>query len=205
MTTGDYPTNPDPNFPPPRGAYPPPPPPQYGGAPGAYPPPPPPQYGQPQFGQPGGGYPVPQFGPAGGQEPGSLGLRFAARLIDGIIVSIVVSILLVATGLFDGYIIPGIFSGVLVFVYFVAFEVTQGWTPGKKLLGLSVHGPAGAPKPDFKQSAIRNSFTLLSIIPFLGGLLAFIAYVVIAVTINGSPTKQGKHDELAGGTQVVKG
>lgn len=28
--------------------------------------------------------------------------------------------------------------------------------------------------------------------------------VFIAVTISGSPTKQGKHDELAGGTQVVK-
>jgi len=36
-------------------------------------------------------------------------------------------------------------------------------------------------------------------------LLAIIAYIVIAVTINASPTKQGKHDELAGGTQVVKG
>ena len=32
-----------------------------------------------------------------------------------------------------------------------------------------------------------------------------VANVVIAVTINGSPTKQGKHDEIAGGTQVVKG
>jgi len=55
------------------------------------------------------------------------------------------------------------------------------------------------------QSAIRNAFTVLTIIPFVGGLLAFIAIVVIAGTINGSPTKQGKHDELAGGTQVVKG
>ena len=36
-------------------------------------------------------------------------------------------------------------------------------------------------------------------------LLTLIAVVVIAVTINSSPTKQGKHDELAGGTQVVKG
>ncbi|WP_422227238.1 hypothetical protein [Mycobacterium sp.] len=35
--------------------------------------------------------------------------------------------------------------------------------------------------------------------PYIGGLLAFIAYVIIAVTISGSPTKQGKHDELAGG------
>ena len=73
------------------------------------------------------------------------------------------------------------------------------------MLGLSVRGPGGAPKPDVQQSAIRNVWTLLNIIPFIGGLLLLIAVIVIAVTINGSPTKQGKHDELAGGTQVVKG
>ena len=100
--------------------------------------------------------------------------------------------------------VTGLFSGLLTFIYFVALEVSQGASLGKKILGLSVRGAGGAPRPDFKQSAIRNSFTLLPIIPYVGGLLAFIAYVVIAVTINGSPTKQGKHDELAGGTQVVK-
>jgi uncharacterized RDD family membrane protein YckC len=101
--------------------------------------------------------------------------------------------------------VTGLFTGLLTFVYFVGFEVTQGWTIGKKLLGLSVHGPGGAAKPDVQQSAIRNAFTLLSIIPFVGGLLAFVAIIVIAVTTNSSPTKQGKHDELAGGTQVLKG
>jgi hypothetical protein len=45
---------------------------------------------------------------------------------------------------------------------------------------------------------------LLSLIPCLGWILAPVAYIVIAVSINGSPTKQGKHDELAGGTQVVR-
>ena len=68
-----------------------------------------------------------------------------------------------------------------------------------------MRGPGGAPRPDVQQSAIRNVWTLLNIIPFIGGLLLLIAVIVIAVTINGSPTKQGKHDELAGGTQVVKG
>jgi uncharacterized RDD family membrane protein YckC len=87
----------------------------------------------------------------------------------------------------------------------VAFETTQGWTPGKKILGLSVRGPGGAAKPDVQQSAIRNVWTLLNIIPSVGGLLTLVAVIVIAVTINSSPTKQGKHDELAGGTQVVKG
>ena len=193
MTTGDY----DPNaYNQPQGFPPPPPPPtgQYG-QPGGYPPPPNP-YGQP-------GYPPPPV--PGGQQPGGLGLRFAARLIDGIFVGIVAFLLAFLFHASSNILVTGLFSGLLTFIYFVAFEVTQGWTPAKKLLGLSVHGPGGAPKPDVKQSAIRNSFTLLSVVPYIGGLLAFIAYIVIAVTINNSPTKQGKHDELAGGTQVVKG
>jgi uncharacterized RDD family membrane protein YckC len=126
-------------------------------------------------------------------------------LIDGLIVGIVASVLFALTDTLSNYWFTGLFTGLLTFLYFLAFETTQGWTPGKKILGLSVHGPAGAPKPDVQQSAIRNVWTLLPIIPFVGGLLGIIAIIVIAVTINSSPTKQGKHDELAGGTQVVKG
>lgn len=160
----------------------------------------PPQPGQPQYGQPGG-YPP----HAGRQVPGSLGMRFLARLIDGIIVGIVGGLLLALVDAMSNVWITGLFTGVLSFLYYVIFEVTQGWTPGKKVLGMSVRGPGGAPKPSASQSAIRNLFTLLPIIPFIGGLLGVIAIVVIAVTINGSTTKQGKHDEMAGGTQVVKG
>jgi uncharacterized RDD family membrane protein YckC len=142
-------------------------------------------------------------GPGG--QPGGLGTRFFARLIDGVLVNVVTFVL----SLFvfeDDYpwLVTGLFSGALMFGYFVLFEVTHGTSLGKRLLGLRVHGPGGAPKPNFTQSAMRNSFTLLSVIPYLGSLLAIIAYIVIAVTISGSPTKQGKHDELAGGTQVVK-
>lgn len=143
-------------------------------------------------------------GPSHG-EPGGLLVRFAARLIDGIIVGIVGLLIAFTTDTLSNILVTGLFTGVLTFGYFVLFEVTQGWTPGKKVLGLSVHGPGGQSKPDAKQSAIRNAFTLLPIVPFVGGLLGVIAIIVIAVTISGSPTKQGKHDELAGGTQVVKG
>ena len=132
-------------------------------------------------------------------------MRFVARLIDGIIVNVVAFAVALAIGALTNYWVTGLFSGLLMFVYFLAFETTQGWTPGKKILGLSVRGPAGAPKPDVQQSAIRNAWTLFNIIPFIGGLLVLVAVIVIAVTINSSPTKQGKHDELAGGTQVVKG
>ncbi|HYO04963.1 MAG TPA: RDD family protein [Mycobacterium sp.] len=149
-----------------------------------------PQYGAPRYNR---------------VEAGALLPRFFARVIDGILVGIVGTIVGIVTDTWSNIAVTGLFTGLLMFVYFVAFEVTQGWTPGKKLLGLSVHGPAGAPKPDFRQSAIRNAFTLLPIVPFVGGLLGVIAIIVIAVTISGSPTRQGKHDELAGGTQVVKG
>ncbi|ORW07762.1 RDD family protein [Mycobacterium kyorinense] len=150
----------------------------------------------------------PQYGyppPSSARRPGGLGERFLARLIDGIIVNIVAFVLsLLMLDKDYWFLVTGLFSGVLMFGYFVLFEVTQGSSPGKKLLGLAVRGAGGAPKPDAKQSAIRNAFTLLAVVPYFGGLLAFIAYVVIAATISSSPTKQGKHDELAGGTQVVK-
>ena len=216
MTTGGFdPNYPDPNAPG-RPGYPPPPNPY--GAPGGYPPPPPqggypppPPAGYPPppnpYGAPGG-YPAPPppgWGVQPGGHPGGLGVRFGARVIDGILVGIVAGLLALLFNASSNIMVTGLFSGVLMFGYFVAMEVTQGRTLGKMLLGLSVHGPGGAPKPDLKQSAIRNAFTLLTIVPYVGGLLAFIAYIVIAVTINGSPTKQGKHDELAGGTQVVKG
>ena len=89
-------------------------------------------------------------------------MRFAARLIDGIIVNVVAFIIAFAIGSVSNYWVTGLFSGLLMFLYFLAFESTQGWTPGKKLLGLSVHGPGGAPKPDVQQAAIRNVWTLLT-------------------------------------------
>jgi uncharacterized RDD family membrane protein YckC len=152
------------------------------------------------------GYPAPGWPPPSAHaQPGGLGRRFFARVIDGFLVNIVAFFL--SFFMFDRdywFLVTGLFSGVLTFGYFVLFEVAYGASPGKKLLGLAVRGPGGAPKPDARQSAIRNSFTLLAVIPYLGGLLAFVAYVIIAVTISSSPTKQGKHDELAGGTEVVK-
>lgn len=165
---------------------------------GGYPPPPPPGYPAPT------GYPpVPQAG--WGAKPGGLGARWGARVIDGFIVLFVSFFLSFFFDSDSRIMVTGIFTGLLSFVYFTLFETTQGRTPGKMLLGMRVHGPGGAPKPDFKQSAIRNAFTLLPIIPFAGGFLGFVAMVWIALTIHSSPTKQGKHDEMAGGTQVVKG
>lgn len=158
-----------------------------------------PGYG-PGYGQPGG-YPPPQgWGPqpGWGQKPGGLGRRFWARVIDGLLVGLVSGLLSLLVFSDDyPFLVTGLFSGVLTFGYFVLFEVAQGATPAKRLLGLRVYGPDGVSNPTAGQSAMRNAFTLLAVVPYLGPLLAFVAYVVIAVTISGSPSKQGKHDELA--------
>jgi len=202
MTPSGYPAPPVPpaggfpGYPPPAPGYAPPPLPGYAPMPG-YPPPPNP------YGATGGYYP--SLPPATYGRPGGLGVRWGARVIDGLLVGIVSWILAALFGSSDSIMVTGLFSGALMFVYFVAMEVTQGRTVGKMALGLRVRGPGGAPKPDLKQSAIRNAFALLPVLPYIGGLLGVIAMIVIAVTISSSPTKQGKHDELAGGTQVIKG
>lgn len=90
----------------------------------------------------------------------------------------------------------------LVYGYFVVLDVSWGTTVGKRLVGLRVTGPAGGP-PSVRQAAIREAFTILGSVPYVGPLLALVAWIVIAVTINASPTRQGKHDDLAGGTKVV--
>lgn len=135
--------------------------------------------------------------------PGDLVLRLVARIIDGILLLIVTFVL--GFALLDlNSTLVGMLSAVISFAYYVFMDSQYGFTVGKKALGLSVRGPSGG-KPTLEQAAIRESFNLLSIIPFLGGVLGFFAAIAIAVTIAMSPTKQGVHDQIAKGTAVIKG
>lgn len=146
------------------------------------------------------------FGQIYQPSPGGLGKRAGARFIDWIVAGIVGAVLfwlLNRSGSVPGWlsILPGAGFG---FLYFVGFEVVTGSTPGKKLLGLHVNGPDGASKPSLKDSAVRNGYMLLNLIPWIGGALWFVAALSIAATIATSPTKQGWHDKLADGTQVIE-
>lgn len=145
-------------------------------------------------------------GQAIGVTPAGIGGRAAARFIDWIIAGIVGGILfwvLEKASDLPGWIaiLPGAGFG---FLYFVFFEVTSGSTPGKKILGLHVRGAGGADKPSVVESAKRNAYMLLNLIPWLGGILWFFSAIAIAVTVSASSTKQGWHDNFAGGTRVVK-
>lgn len=135
----------------------------------------------------------------GDEDPGRLAPRTGARLID--------AALLAAGGTALGLVLDFgsawlVLQAVVVFAYFVLLDSAWGTTVGKRVLGLAVRGPGGG-KPTVGQAAVREAFVLLGAVPYAGPVLALLAWIVILVTVNASPTGQGKHDELAGGTRVV--
>ena len=127
--------------------------------------------------------------------------RIVARVIDAVILAVVGGAVGVAM---DFNVLWLALQAGLVFAYFVALDVAWGTTPGKRVLGLRVTGPAGA-APSLGQAAGREAFTLLGAVPYAGPLLALVAWIVIVVTVARSPQRQGAHDTLAGGTRVVTG
>jgi uncharacterized RDD family membrane protein YckC len=183
-----------------------------------------------QSGQPGAA-PGPGYGAAGGiGRPAALGVRFVARLIDSILVGLVTAILsgLIAAGLLLGShasllsgwgfgggtsraanAVSAVITAVITLGYFTLMESRRGQTLGKMLMKLETRGPGGG-HPTTEEALKRNAFTAIPIIgavPFLGtvsSLLSLIAVITIAVTIHRSTTHQGWHDDLAGGTTVVR-
>lgn len=127
--------------------------------------------------------------------------RFFARLLDALIIGLPFGIVFALLG-FDGtgvggWLLNALFA-VAYFGYYVAFESNTGATLGKKLLGISVVQADGTP-PTTEAAAKRNVWMLFGLIPtFLGGLLSFVAIIVIAVTIGTNEHNRGKHDEIAG-------
>ncbi len=132
--------------------------------------------------------------------PAELPLRIGARAIDVLIVAALQFGLGKAIGFGFDWLVLGALS---ILAYFVAFDVLAGATPGKLALGLRVIGPDGG-KPSWKGALIREAFTVVGAVPFVGPIAALACWVIIIATIQKSPLRQGKHDELAGGTRVVR-
>lgn len=169
---------------------------------------------------------------SGSGRPGDLGSRFGARILDGLIVgvpSVIVVVLFTilgeATGSFGAWIF-GVLAAVLYLAAFMGYfgwmEASKGQTLGKQILKLRTEGPNGG-NPTMEQALKRNAFYLIPlggylisavlsigvlvilsfIVSVLAGFAGLAVVILIAVTINSNPAKQGKHDEFAGGTRVV--
>ena len=138
--------------------------------------------------------------PSDSLVPAELPARFAARALDA-------ALLVAATvglGLLMGF---GwdwlLLNATLIFGYFALLDTLAGATLGKLALGLRVVGPDGG-RPSLGQSLIRETFTLLGAIPIVGPPLALAAWAWITLSIRASPLRQGRHDQIAGGTRVIR-
>ena len=192
---------------------------------------PPPPAGEPGYVPPPGDAsahwaPPPPAAPSGVGQPADLLMRFLARLIDGILLGIVNFFLvgLIVVGMImggsGGYfgtgrsmaagMVSAVLSAALYLGYFAVMESRNGQTLGKMLLKLQTQGPDGR-TPTMDMALRRNAWAalgLLGVIPIVGGLIGglaeLVAVIMIAVTISNSPTKQGWHDNFAGGTRVIR-
>lgn len=138
-------------------------------------------------------------------------IRFAALFIDFVAATVLlltVSFAVGAAGLTDGLseLTRRHIVAALMLLYFVGFQAWVGWSPGMRALGLRVKGAENASKPSFAAALIRNCYLLVLIATpdtELFALISFAVMLTIGYTISKSPRRQGIHDRLAGGTQVV--
>lgn len=205
---------------------------QQGGAqpPGGQPPggqPPPPGQQPPGQQQPPQAPQAPQQPAVGVGQPADLQTRFLAKLIDWIALWVVMMILfaIIAAVFFSAAVggmnvfggggfgfslVTTLVSTALIVGYFSFMESNKGQTFGKMLMKIQVQRADGS-TPTMEEALKRNAYLglyIIGIIPFLGfigGLGVLAASIYIAVTINNNATtRQGWHDEFAGGTKVVK-
>lgn len=179
--------------------------------------------------QPGMAPPPPMQQAPGVGQPADLMNRFLARLIDYVLLFVVnifiVSLLIVGAimgtsgggygmGTGDSFlanVVSSILGAAIALGYFAFMESSRGQTVGKMVIKLETRGPTGG-RPTLEEALKRNAFTaigIIGIIPILGWILSpilsLVAVIMIAVTINNNTaTRQGWHDQFAGGTSVIK-
>lgn len=126
----------------------------------------------------------------------SVGPRFLALLIDGLVIGVFVAVLEgvgAATGGSSVATLLGGLGGLIGFLYIVAMEATKGATIGKMAMGLRVVKDDGSPI-GWGESLIRN---LLRIVDGL------FAYLVGAIIIWNNPRRKRLGD-MAAHSIVVK-
>jgi uncharacterized RDD family membrane protein YckC len=188
----------------------------------------PPPEEQPSYSPPPMPPPVgaPMAVPSGIGQPADLMNRFLARLIDYvllfvvnlvIVVVVVVGVLMGANagafgtgGGFAAGAVAAVLQAAIYLGYFAFLESRNGQTIGKMALKLQTQGPGGG-APTMEQALKRNAWValgILGIVPIVGGFIGavgqLVAVIMIAVTINNNPSRQGWHDNFAGGTKVIK-
>lgn len=148
---------------------------------------------------------------SGALEPGGFWRRFAATFIDGIILSVMRSVVLIPLAMVMGISQrPGATNGlaqvlilqllnivvIIVFAYFYYgwFYANKGASPGKMVLGLKVVDATKGTHIGYGKAVLRETIG-----KFLSGIILGIGFFMAAFT----DRKQALHDMIAG-TRVVR-
>jgi uncharacterized RDD family membrane protein YckC len=127
-----------------------------------------------------------------------LGRRFAAWLLDGLVLTPVMALLLVWSGFDPDTGIDGVSQATLsvfwlvLVAYQVGFIARSGQTIGKRLLRLRVVDATTGAVPDLDQAGRRAAPFLVQIVPVVGAF-GYLLYVPALW----HPRRQGLHDRLA--------
>jgi uncharacterized RDD family membrane protein YckC len=177
----------------------------------------PPQFGQPQYPPPGGfgAGPAQGFGTPAGLVPADMGKRLLARIIDGVLVGIVYSVIFTlffaggaatvrvdpvtgelnsaGRGFLATLFLAMFILGVIGVLYEVVLIALRGATVGKQLMGIKVVQEGNGALPGWGPSALRW------LIPFVGSFLCYIGGIVVYLSPFFDSTKrnQGWHDKVA--------
>jgi uncharacterized RDD family membrane protein YckC len=146
-------------------------------------------------------YDAPYQAAAPAMEYVGVGRRLLAVIIDAIILGVINGIILMVfhsgtATTADGGVSynasgPGVaLAYIIPLVYYIVLEATMGGTLGKRILGLRVVKLDGSPI-SWGESIIRNLLRIIDGIP------AFIPYLLGAILIWTSPTKQRLGDRVA--------
>lgn len=129
-----------------------------------------------------------------------IGLRAVAAIVDWVVLFVIMWLVALATGGTSerGFEIQGapVFLGFLLwFVYYIAAEATLGATVGKLVVGLRVVKTDGSPI-GWQPALVRN------VLRIVDGLFAYLVGAILVMT---SPTKQRLGDRVAGTVVVRRG
>jgi uncharacterized RDD family membrane protein YckC len=102
---------------------------------------------------------------------------------------------------------------VVMLAWYGGWQAGVGATPGMLALKLRVRDPNGEDNPSLRAAVIRNSPQVLAgfgeltgndSYDLMLGVVSFVVYAAIGLSITSNPRYQGFHDRLAGGTYVVR-
>ncbi|MDO5669863.1 MAG: RDD family protein [Corynebacterium sp.] len=152
--------------------------------------------------QPQPSYSASPAGASADRPPGMT--RLGMMLLDGLLVTLIAGVVL-TTGI-AGSSDSGmaILSAMIGAAWGIGFEVLTGASPVKHLFGYQVRDSTTGEKLSWEQSAKRQWWRLVNIIPGIGQVITFFGMIAIGMSIKESNGFIGSHDRWAGAEVVRK-